>query len=118
MVRGEDRLWCTRLREGRSVVLLLHGDLELGTEPVLRAALDAALAECGPGDGLVVDLSGVDFCAARGLSVLIGSADACTRRRVPFTLRGCPAQVVRLLDLLGLRDRLGARDAGPRPVEW
>ena len=117
MVRGEDGLWCTRLREGRSVVLAPHGDLELGTERVLRAELDAAVAECGPGDALVVDLSAVDFCAARGLSVLMGTADACAGRRVPFSLRGCPAQVERLLDLLGLRDRLGARDAGPRPVE-
>lgn len=61
---------CQRL-DGRSVVVAVHGEIDLCSAAHLHArlvaALDTATAESGC---IVVDLRGVDFLGAAGLAVL------------------------------------------------
>jgi anti-anti-sigma factor len=117
VVWGVERLWCEQHREGATVVVTLHGDLDLGTEPVLRAALLSAQGSDGTAAGtVVVDLEDVGFCAARGLSVLDETARRCAAGGVRFHVRRCPAQVLRLIDLIDLRRILGVQDAVRRPA--
>lgn len=110
--RVGERLWWENHHEDDGVVLVLHGDLDLSTEAVLRTALRTADAARRTGDALLVDLDDVAFCAARGLTVLGGTAQRCARGGVRFGLRRCPAQVLRMLDLLALRHVLEAPDTG------
>lgn len=113
---GVERLWWQHRHEDNGVVLVLRGDLDLSTEPALRTGLRAAEAARRNGDALLVDLDEVDFCAARGLSVLGEAAQRHADGGVPFGLRRCPAHVLHLLDLLALRRLLDVRDAGPSPA--
>ena len=112
---GAERLRVERLRwqhrhEDDGVVLVLRGDLDLSTEPVLRTGLREAEAARRDGDALLVDLDEVAFCAARGLSVLDEAAQRSADGGVAFGLRRCPAHVLHLLDLLALRRLLDVRE--------
>lgn len=61
---------------------------------------DFAIRFVPVGNALVLDLSGVDFLAARGISVLIAVDDACRLAEVPWSL--VPSRVVsRVLRLTG-----------------
>lgn len=101
------RLWHELVGTAEGLVLVLHGDLDLGTERELRAALTAALATRDAGVSLIVDVADVGFCAARGLSVLGEVAARCSATGVPFAVRRCPDHVHRLVEVLGLRTLLG-----------
>lgn len=111
-----ERLRWQHRHEDDGVVLVLRGDLDLSTEQVLRTGLLEAEAARRDGDALLVDLDEVDFCAARGLSVLGEAARRSADGGVPFGLRRCPDHVLHLLDLLALRRMLDVRDAGPSPA--
>jgi anti-anti-sigma factor len=113
---GVERLRWQHRHEDDGVVLVLRGDLDLSTEPVLRTGLREADAARRDGDALLVDLDEVAFCAARGLSVLWEAALRSADGGVPFGLRRCPEHVLHLLDLLALRRLLDVRDAGPSPA--
>jgi anti-anti-sigma factor len=116
--RGGERLWWETHHEDGEVVLVLRGDLDLSTEPVLRSGLEAAeSARRGPLDGVLVDLGGVRFCAARGLTVLGEAATRSAAGGVRFAMRRCPGHVLRMLDILALRPALGVQDAGPSPAQ-
>ena len=91
---GVERLWWRYRQEDGGVVLALRGDLDLSTEQVLWTGLRAAEAARRDGDALLVDLDGVAFCAARGLSVLREAARRCADCGVPFGLRRCPSHVL------------------------
>jgi anti-sigma B factor antagonist len=55
---------------GEAVVLVVTGEVDMGTAPELEESIKGALGR-GP-KVLVVDLSGVTFLASAGMSVLIG----------------------------------------------
>jgi anti-anti-sigma factor len=95
------------------LTLAVAGDLDLSTGPLLEAALADAAAELVRGDELVVELAGVGFCAARGVSVLRGAARACGERGVRFALARCSDPVLAVLDLLGLRAQFVVREDRP-----
>jgi anti-anti-sigma factor len=90
--------------EGRWPVIALRGDLDLETVPTVRAMLDALVTEGHK--HLVLDLSRLDFVSAGGLGVI-----ASTLLRLPsglgtLTIREPSAQARRLLDVVGLTERL------------
>ncbi|MGI5324041.1 STAS domain-containing protein [Actinomadura nitritigenes] len=98
-------------REQRAdhTVIALDGELDIASTPSLRERLHAALADAGP--RVVVDLSGVTFCDASGLALLIDA-----RRRIgpggTVVLAGPRPQLLRLLRVTGLDRVFTVRSPG------
>ena len=83
--------------------VLVTGELDLESGPVLREHLAGVLSRCE--DSLVVDLTGTTFCDSSGLGALVA-----TRRRAQLLDRKMvmrveeSGRVDRLLDLAGLAE--------------
>ncbi|MEV1050294.1 STAS domain-containing protein [Streptomyces sp. NPDC059017] len=84
--------------DGRLVVVI-RGELDFDTAPVLRLALREALGRSRT--GLELDLQGVPFLDCSGLNVLLGVRDEARDRGKCMTLGARSPAVVRLLDLSG-----------------
>ncbi len=54
-----------------AVVLLVRGEIDMGTAPILGGRLADALAAGNPGVPVLVDLTGVGFLASAGLALLV-----------------------------------------------
>ncbi|GIH79117.1 anti-sigma factor antagonist [Planobispora longispora] len=87
---------------GGIVIARVHGELAVGSEPLLGAYLEA-LWERPDLRGLVVDVTEVGFCDSVGLGELIGAYNRCQAQTVAFTLAGVNGMVARLLNVTGLR---------------
>lgn len=88
-----------------AAVLSLHGEIELGTAPVLREALLPVLEhQTGP---VVMDLSEVPFMDSTGIHVVVDTLQRLgpQNRRLAIVCRE-GGQVHRLLALVGLLDTL------------
>ncbi|MBN6037223.1 STAS domain-containing protein [Amycolatopsis sp. 195334CR] len=85
---------------GEVVELAVTGELDTTTAAMLAEAIAQAVAD-GPA-ALVVNLSGVEFLASAGISVLI---EANATLRIPFALVAATHQVRRPLAVTGL-DRI------------
>lgn len=83
-----------------AVVLKLNGDVDLGSAPVLVAALHDALERGSP--AVVVDLSAVQFLASSGMAALLDARQEAERRGCRFRLAGGDRAVRRPLDAAGL----------------
>jgi anti-anti-sigma factor len=78
----------------------LEGDLDIATIPALRERL---LSVLGPGVRLlIIDLSGVSFCGAAALALLIGTQRGATARGSTVRLAAPRPQMVKLLRITGL----------------
>ncbi|MGH9107393.1 MAG: STAS domain-containing protein [Acidimicrobiales bacterium] len=85
---------------GRSVDVVVTGELDLATAPKLRREL---LAVVGSGMlRLTVDLRGVDFIDAAGIGALVEGANAASRQGVDLVVRRPSRSVRRLFDVLAL----------------
>lgn len=89
---------------------LLQGEIDLASEDALRRALGAALATAievhgrpSRARGLVLDLSGLDFCSLGGLFVLMDTVEAGRFAGVPVTVSGASAALERLWRLAAAR---------------
>ncbi len=85
--------------------LLVSGEVDLLTAPVLRSRLHEAAS--GAGD-LVVDLSAVTFIDCAGLEPLL---EARTYLRGRISLRGLPWSIVQILRVTGLLTTFTILDA-------
>ncbi|KAB2371558.1 STAS domain-containing protein [Actinomadura montaniterrae] len=89
----------SREQRGDRTVIALDGELDIASAPSLRERLHAALIDTGP--YVVIDLSGVAFCDASGLALLVDA-----RRRVrpggTVVLAAPRPQLLRLLQVTGL----------------
>ncbi|MEH0934668.1 STAS domain-containing protein [Micromonospora psammae] len=84
---------------GRDVrVVNATGEIDLETAPALRAALTAAVREH---PWVCCDLSGVTFCCAAGVNVLIEVANEAARVGHRFDVRGARGGTARVLDITG-----------------
>ncbi|MGN9809287.1 STAS domain-containing protein [Micromonospora sp. BQ11] len=89
-------------REGPAAVVAVHGPLDMDTVGLLVDVVDTVLSGRPP-PVLVLDLSGVDFFSAAGITALLT-----VRRRVAsggctLVLREPSRITVTVLDLVGLR---------------
>lgn len=96
--------------DGSTVVVRLDGELDITSSPLLQAVVDQALAArrspvC---EHLVVDMSGVGFADASGISPLLLARALLARRGGTIELRHCRRAVLRLLRLLDLQGMLPA----------
>ncbi|MEK9524248.1 STAS domain-containing protein [Streptomyces venezuelae] len=80
-------------------VLLLAGEVDGDTAPALADALDGALGGSPAPDALVVDCSGLRFCACAGLNEFLRARHAAAAAGIRFALAALTPQVARLLDL-------------------
>lgn len=82
------------------LIIRLRGEIDVAATPGLRERLLGLLQ---PGMGLIIlDLSGVPFCDASGLEVLVGCHHHATMLGVTLRLTALHPRVVRLLHIHGL----------------
>lgn len=108
---------------GSTVVVRLLGDLDITSSPLLQTVVEQALqARRTPlCTLLVLDMSGVAFADASGISPVLLARATLARRGGRVELRRCRRAVLRLVRLLGLDDLLAAdpdvtRPAAPGPT--
>lgn len=92
--------------EGATVLVRLDGELDVTSSPLLQTVVDQVLSgrrvpNCKT---LVLDMSGVSFADASGLSPILLARALLRPRGGRVELRHCRRGVVRLLRVLGLCD--------------
>jgi anti-sigma B factor antagonist len=90
------------------VTVRVRGELDILTAPELAAHVRHRLDASRPGDTMTVDLAGVGFLAAKGVSVLLEAKRDAEARGCRFAVVGCQPFAVEVLDVLGVRQELGA----------
>jgi anti-sigma B factor antagonist len=85
---------------GDLVVLRVAGEVDLASVAVLDAALDEVL-DRRP-DHLVVDLTDLTFCSARGFATLARAARTAEANGITYGVRGASSRADRLWHLLQL----------------
>jgi len=93
---------------GRTIVLRLHGELDMATARPLRAALLKALAI--DGTPVALDLSGLSFIDSTGIAVLLAAGRRALGEGRSFSLHHPGRMVGKALQLTGA-DRLLAIEA-------
>lgn len=96
--------------DGATVVVVLGGELDITSSPLLQTVVEQALAtrRDPPCKHLVVDMSGVRFADASGISPLLLARATLARRGGTIELRHCRRIVLRLLRLLDVHDMVAA----------
>ncbi|MFD6066219.1 STAS domain-containing protein [Amycolatopsis lurida] len=89
----------TTVVEAARVTVTVGGDLDFATHGKLAAEFDK-LMDLSP-DGVVVDLTGVEFCDSSGLSCLVRLNARCVDARVPLLILPSP-RISRLVAMTGL----------------
>ncbi|MGW9437676.1 STAS domain-containing protein [Streptomyces sp. NPDC055607] len=84
-------------------VLELLGPLDYDTAPELRELLADVVLR--PGQRLVIDLAGLEFCDSSGLTALIVARNHAHAARADIALAGVPDHTLRLMNTTGL-DRI------------
>ncbi|CAL9544252.1 Anti-sigma-B factor antagonist [Streptomyces sp. enrichment culture] len=88
-------------------VLEIVGDLDYATAGRLRELL--ATLTLRPGQRLVLDLAGMEFCDSSGITALIVAHNQAQAARAGIALTGVPGPTLRVLRLVGL-DQIFALD--------
>lgn len=88
-------------------VVAFAGELDLAEAPGAERALSDAL---GGGDGLVADLRGVTFLGSTGIRVLLEAQASAAEVGAGFRVVQGDGAARRLIDLLGLSERLAVVD--------
>ena len=101
-----------RTPEARGVVVRLSGELDLGSASELERLLSEILAEPEAGhseqhnDRVLLDLSGLDFMDSTGIKVLVAAKQLADAHGRQLAVCDPKPQVHRLLEVVGLLDRL------------
>jgi anti-sigma B factor antagonist len=83
-----------------SATVVLDGEIDIATAPVIRRFLMAAIS--GGDVHLAIDMSGVAFIGAAGIGVLVAAANRAREAGGSLSLLAPSPQVRRLLDVLHL----------------
>jgi anti-anti-sigma factor len=76
--------------------IIVHGDIDIATGPVLEEAITTREAS---GGSIVIDLGNVDFIDSSGLRTLLSASGRARDNDARVTLRKVGPEVARLLDL-------------------
>jgi anti-sigma B factor antagonist len=90
---------------GRYVVVTARGELDVAAAPTLAAYLTAVLDQ-QRGREVILDVRGVSFLDAAGLSGLLAAEREAERRGGCLRLAGPPRQLRMMLSITGLTGRL------------
>jgi anti-anti-sigma regulatory factor len=74
--------------------------------PALEACLDQQQDPTAQAARVEVTLAYVAFLGARGINTLLAAATTARLRAIDFRITGFSARLVRLLDLVGVREEL------------
>jgi anti-sigma B factor antagonist len=100
---------------GRAVTLVLSGDLDLLSSPILDEALEGAYAS-NP-EQIVLDLRGLEFMDSTGLHRLVAAQQRAAQSGQRFAVVRGGEQVQRLFDLTGIAEVLTIIDAPEQLAE-
>jgi anti-anti-sigma factor len=90
----------SRERLAEHTVITLSGELDIASTPSLRERLHVALRDSGA--HVVIDLSGVPFCDASGLALLIDARRRARAQGATVILAAPRPQPAKLLHVTGL----------------
>ena len=99
------------VRIDHGVVVEVVGEIDMATVPRFEALIDQALAVGAA--RVTVDMAGVDFMGAGGLSVLMRTAQQLRERGGRLEVRAVPARIYRLFEITGLTESLDVQ----RPMD-
>jgi anti-sigma B factor antagonist len=100
-----------RVSEGRHT-LILGGELDIASAPVLHAAIARLCTSGSVENGITLDLSRLVFIDSTGLAEIILTGQLCGRDGHDFALIPGPRAVQRLFELTGLVDALPFDQSG------
>ncbi len=106
LVRPRARLCAEQIVEGRSVLVRVTGELDNVTADTLSATLADAELAVSPPAPVVVDLTGVTFLGAAGLSVLVDHHERCAALGSALLIVPGSKAVRRAMTVTGLHSRL------------
>lgn len=89
---------------GDHPTVVLSGELDMASAPLLRRHLEPVVAR---GGDVVIDLAGVDFLGCAGLAVLMDAARGLAERGGRLRLRSARPIIATTIAILGLEDVLG-----------
>ena len=81
-------------------VLRVAGQLDYEHAPALREQVDHL--DLSPGQNLVIDMSGLDFCDSTGITALLAARQRAQAAGADVTLAAVPADTLRILTVVGL----------------
>jgi anti-anti-sigma factor len=91
-------------RDGDVVRLILRGELDLATVPIVSAKIQEA-CKANP-TALVLDFGELAFCDSSGVREVIAAADNCREQDVKFSVVDTRPNVRRIFEISGLADLL------------
>jgi anti-sigma B factor antagonist len=96
---ADDHLSVERRSDGDVVVLVLQGELDLASSPLLERVFEET--EAVKPAAIVLDLRDLRFMDSTGLKVLLHTRNRCREDGFDLSLRRGPHQVQRLFELTG-----------------
>ncbi|MEU9098452.1 STAS domain-containing protein [Streptomyces sp. NPDC048361] len=81
-------------------VLAIFGELDYASAAGLRDLIAATAVQ--PGQRLVLDLGGMDFCDSSGVSALIAAHNHAQAAQAQAALAAVPPNTLRILSIVGL----------------
>ncbi|MEV6574479.1 STAS domain-containing protein [Streptomyces sp. NPDC051577] len=81
-------------------VLVITGELDYANATGLRERV--CTLDLQPGQRLVVDLAGMEFCDSSGISALLAARNHALAARADIALAAVPAHTLRVLRIVGL----------------
>ena len=106
LVQPRARLRVEQVAEGRSVLVRVTGELDHVTAGTLSAVLVDAETVVSPPAPVVVDLTGVTFLGAAGLSVLVDHHERCVALGTALLIVPGSKAARRAMTVTGLHARL------------
>ena len=106
LVRPRARLCAEQVVEGRSVLVRVTGELDNVTADTLSTTLADAELAVSPPAPVVVDLTGVTFLGAAGLSVLVDHHERCAALGSSLLIVPGSKAARRAMTVTGLHSRL------------
>lgn len=101
-----DRLGVDVQAQPGQVLLVLHGELDLGTEVQLRNVAMAQLAAQHPAT-LRLDLADITFLDSSGISALLDLREQASNRGTDLEIVAVSHRAARVLTIVGLAEHLG-----------
>jgi anti-sigma B factor antagonist len=105
------RLSIQTTAHGERHLIILNGELDIGSAPMLEATLADA---CAAGaEDVVLDMSGVEFIDSSGLSAIVRGKMLCEEHGCGYCLTPAQRPVQGVFEVTGVASRLQFRDTAP-----
>lgn len=88
---------------GHETVVSVRGDVDLLSAPTLGAVMSAQIAEARQRP-LVLDLAGLTFMDAAGLTVIVGAVNRLAEQSTKLVVRSLPDRTRKIMDITGVTD--------------